>query len=109
MFQNHLPKAFRQQKLLLTNVMGTCVMLAAADTIQQHIDHYIYPSRNRHFDARSVGRFGIMGLVMGPMSHYWYLWLEGAVTRGSTASIVTKKIILDVVITPAFGSTFVCG
>uniref|UniRef100_A0A0M3IQI7 Mpv17-like protein n=1 Tax=Ascaris lumbricoides TaxID=6252 RepID=A0A0M3IQI7_ASCLU len=50
-----------------------------------------------------------MGLVVGPMNHYWYKWLDARIIRGSQGAIVLKKVFADICASPVFASTFISG
>uniref|UniRef100_A0A158Q860 Mpv17-like protein 2 n=1 Tax=Elaeophora elaphi TaxID=1147741 RepID=A0A158Q860_9BILA len=50
-----------------------------------------------------------MGLVIGPMCHFWYKWMERTVIHGTKAAIVSKRIACDIAASPIFGSIFISG
>lgn len=104
--KRHPQKILGDKKLLLKNTIATCTLLGLADSLQQWISRDYAFSQDKPLDIARTRRFATMGIVMGPMSHFWYKWLENKVTHGSKIAIVMKKIILDVIVAPAFGSIF---
>ena len=50
-----------------------------------------------------------IGLALGPLNHYWYLFLD-KILPGATGRIVFKKVILDELIaSPVFTTSFFMG
>ena len=49
-----------------------------------------------------------MGLVIGPMTHYWYVFLDG-ILPGKSLRTVFKKIAFDQISCPIFSSVYVTG
>uniref|UniRef100_A0A915KV82 Mpv17-like protein 2 n=1 Tax=Romanomermis culicivorax TaxID=13658 RepID=A0A915KV82_ROMCU len=99
-------KAFGQH-LLLTNTMASCCMMGLGDVVQQRIEFH-YGDRNFH-DWRRTGRMMTMGLILGPMVHSFYGFLDRyyKVTSGRT---VLRKILWDQsTASPAFSFTFITG
>ncbi|VDO54557.1 unnamed protein product [Onchocerca flexuosa] len=97
------------RRLFLTNTAVTCSLLGISDALQQWISGDYNSDQNEPFNFARTRRFATMGLIIGPMCHYWYKWLERKVTNGTKAAIVTKKIACDTLVSPIFGSTFISG
>lgn len=77
--------------LLLTNTISSCVLDALGDALEQRVE-YVRP----HDWPRTV-RFGTVGLLMGPIDHYWFRYLDFHFP-GTRAPAVAKKVILDMLV-----------
>ncbi|XP_072041004.1 mpv17-like protein 2 isoform X2 [Amphiura filiformis] len=61
------------------------------------------------WDWARTGRMLTIGLLLGPLNHYWYLLLD-RVLPGATGRIVAKKVLLDEIIaSPIFTTSFFMG
>ena len=54
-------------------------------------------------------RVSSVGLLHGPMNHYWYKFLDGTIVTGTPGVLVAKKVIADLSVSPFFTSTFIAG
>ncbi|KAL3989328.1 Mpv17 / PMP22 family protein [Acanthocheilonema viteae] len=98
------------KKLLLTNTVVTSSLLGISDTLQQWISgDYNSSDQNKSFNVTRTKRFATMGLIIGPMCHFWYRWMERTVIRGTKATVVSKRIACDIAASPIFGSIFISG
>eukprot|EP00127_Corallochytrium_limacisporum_P006720 Clim_evm9s234 gene=Clim_evmTU9s234 len=93
---------FYQERPIVANV-GSCITLGiAGDVLQQQNE----PHR-QGWDAARTGRIGSLGIVTGPMNHFWYRWLDRAVPKERVFKNIAKKIFLDqTVMAPALLTLF---
>ena len=77
--------------LLLTNTIGTGVIDGLGDYLEQHIE------RATEIDWERTKRMAIIGLIFGPIGHYWYKYLDRKLPGKTTATLV-KKIVYDEVV-----------
>ena len=91
-------KAFREH-LLLTNTILTITLDALGDYLEQRRER-IYPN-----DWGRTSRMGSIGLLFGPLYHYWYVFLDRKFP-GKGLRNITYKIALDEAVSPLVYSIF---
>ena len=96
-------KRFLSKRLLLVNTGTCCTLYTVGDVIQQHIEG------RDNLDWARMGRMATLGFCMGPLNHYWYLYLDRFLP-GATGKIVLKKVLADqIVMAPICCSVFYIG
>ncbi|XP_071583944.1 mpv17-like protein 2 [Heliangelus exortis] len=96
--------------LLVTNTATCGALLATGDTLQRAWQHRHRPDTESQL-ART-GRVLAVGCSMGPLMHFWYLWLDGAFPGTGLKALraVLKKVLIDqVVASPALGAWYFLG
>ena len=78
--------------LLVTNTVSSCALDALGDALEQRGIECVRP----HDWPRTL-RMGTVGLLLGPVDHYWYLFLDSQFP-GTRAAAVTKKVTLDILV-----------
>ncbi|EEB11761.1 Peroxisomal membrane protein, putative [Pediculus humanus corporis] len=80
--------------LFLTNTISSGVLMSLGDLLQQEIEYINDNEHTDSFDWKRNLHMGIIGTVLGPISHYFYLILDKFIP-GTDLSSITKKIFLD--------------
>ncbi|KAF8357153.1 hypothetical protein PRIPAC_92148, partial [Pristionchus pacificus] len=97
--------AYSPRYLLFTNVFTTTTLLGTADVIQQSINRKKHPET----DWKQAGRMMSIGLVYGPMSHFWYKFLESRMLPGTLWMRIGQKVFWDTLATPFFSAVVIIG
>ncbi|XP_069009415.1 mpv17-like protein 2 [Embiotoca jacksoni] len=98
---------FHGRYLLLTNTLSGGVMLSLGDVLQQTRERYREPDKVR--DWKRTGRMFVVGSTMGPLLHYWYIWLD-RVYVGRAMNTLGKKVLVDqLVASPTLGMWYFLG
>ncbi|XP_061482058.1 mpv17-like protein 2 [Rhineura floridana] len=101
---------FRGRLLLVTNTISCRGLLAAGDTLCQAWEMRQDPKWKRDL-ARTAWMFTIR-CSMGPLMHYWYLWLDNIFPAAGFSGIISvfmKVFIYQIVASPALGAWYFLG
>ncbi|KAK7495838.1 hypothetical protein BaRGS_00012828 [Batillaria attramentaria] len=98
--------------LFATNVASGCGLLSLGDFIIQNIERrYVKKTQGRtvNYNYERTGRMFVIGVILGPFNHFWYRFLDRAVT-GKGVKMVAKKVAADQAVAgPFFCSSFLLG
>ncbi|XP_072940873.1 mpv17-like protein 2 [Epargyreus clarus] len=84
---------FFKNNLLLINSVTSGGFMAIGDLVQQEIEYQSKISKHRYDWAR-VARMFIVGTFMGPLHHYYYLYLDKMLPLADIKTVL-KKIMSD--------------
>lgn len=89
---------FSRKYLLYTNTAISVTLSTVGDLVNQKFQ--IHNKEMKNYDTKRSRDVAITGVLIGPVCHYWYIFLDKWMP-GRTLKILTKKIFVDqVVISP---------
>lgn len=77
--------------LLVTNTVASGLLDAVGDVLEQRLERV-----SPHDTPRTL-RMGTVGLLLGPVDHFWYRLLDSRMP-GRRSSIVAKKVAVDTIV-----------
>ncbi|CAG9115871.1 unnamed protein product [Plutella xylostella] len=84
---------FFTKNLLITNSVSSGIFMLFGDLIQQEIE-YRRGLLDRRYDWARSARMCIVGTALGPMHHYYYLYLDKFIPK-ATFLTAMQKIFFD--------------
>ncbi|KJH44162.1 Mpv17 / PMP22 family protein [Dictyocaulus viviparus] len=90
--------------LLVTNTVISCAQIGTADVMQQLFNGDI---KRKGWDYTRTARMAAIGIVIGPMLHYFYRILDSRSFKGGRRKVVVKKLCCDAASMPFFSCTFI--
>ncbi|XP_071307901.1 mpv17-like protein 2 isoform X3 [Agelaius tricolor] len=98
---------FTGRLLLLTNTVSCGGLLAAGDCLHQEWHRRKHPQSQLQLGR--TGRMFVVGCSLGPLMHFWYLWLDRAFPARGVRCLrtVLKKVLIDqLVASPSMGAWY---
>ncbi|XP_063361595.1 mpv17-like protein 2 [Cydia amplana] len=92
-FNRGIAVLFNPKNLLLTNSLTSGIFMFLGDLAQQEFEYRSEHLKKRYDWARSA-RMLTVGILMGPLHHYYYVYLD-KVLPGAEIKTVFKKIAYD--------------
>ncbi|XP_004931938.1 mpv17-like protein 2 [Bombyx mori] len=93
-----------KKNLLLTNSITSGGFMAIGDLFQQEFEFQSKLLKERYDWARAVRMF-IVGTVLGPMHHYYYIYLDKVLPKNDVKTIFKKILYDETIVSPL---TIVC-
>ncbi|XP_018099148.1 mpv17-like protein 2 [Xenopus laevis] len=98
---------FTGKTLLVINTVSAGVLLSTGDIIQQTWE--MRRDKEKKRDWLQTGRMFVIGCCLGPVDHYWYIFLD-RILPGATVRVVLKKVLVEqIVASPILGTMFFMG
>ncbi|XP_017958031.1 mpv17-like protein 2 [Drosophila navojoa] len=86
--------------LLLTNVLGSGVLMAVGDVIAQEYEKHHGLSHQNSFDGERIFRMFVAGAVQGPLHHFVYNWMDRIMPHRTLKNIFNKILIDQLFMSP---------
>ncbi|XP_075162298.1 mpv17-like protein 2 [Haematobia irritans] len=86
--------------LLVTNILGSGILMVVGDVAAQEIEHR-KGEKSERFDLSRIGRMFIVGALLGPLHHYVYAWMDKVMPIANLKNIVKKILIDQLIMSPA--------
>ncbi|XP_075908462.1 mpv17-like protein 2 isoform X2 [Petromyzon marinus] len=102
-----VPRLLRGRGLLVANTASCGALMATGDAVQQWRERRA--GSREHRDWVRTARMFSVGIVMGPILHLWYVYLDKFLPE-RTRKVVAKKILADQLIaSPPLAALFFFG
>ncbi|XP_023173987.1 mpv17-like protein 2 [Drosophila hydei] len=86
--------------LLVTNVLGSGILMAVGDVIAQEYEYRHGLSQHNGYDGARIFRMFVAGSVQGPFHHFIYNWMDRVMPHRTMRNIINKILIDQIVMSP---------
>lgn len=87
--------------LLVTNVVGSGLLMAVGDVIAQEYEYRHGLRKQDRYDNDRIFRMFIAGCLQGPLHHYVYNWMDRLMPHRTFRNIMYKILIDQLFMSPA--------
>ncbi|XP_065359882.1 mpv17-like protein 2 [Calliphora vicina] len=87
--------------LLITNIVGSGVLMVFGDVIAQEIEYRRGIPNSKRYDWQRMGRMFIVGALQGPLHHYVYNWMDKVMPVANFKNVMKKILIDELLMSPA--------
>ncbi|XP_063148195.1 mpv17-like protein 2 [Candoia aspera] len=103
--QRHAP-LFRGRSLIIVNTASSGLLLGGADIIQQALEQR--KKQTQRWDIDRICHMFVTGCSMGPLLHYWYLWIDKIIPGKGVQrlKLIVMKVAIDQTFSPFFGGWY---
>ncbi|GFO16326.1 mpv17-like protein 2 [Plakobranchus ocellatus] len=103
----HSSRLLFSDKLLLYTNTGLSVGLSVAGDIVQQKSKCLKGENVKDWDKKRTVQMAASGLAVGPVVHYWYLYLDRWFPGRNAASLIKKVILDQIVLSPIYITLFI--
>lgn len=103
-----------QRYSFIANTVTFTTLFGLGDFVEQQRERYYdkltdKTSHLKPYNFRRTLNITVVGALMSPIVHYWYLGLDRFIV-GNIHSVVVRKVLGDeIIMSPAFAATFLGG
>ncbi|XP_050296076.1 mpv17-like protein 2 [Anthonomus grandis grandis] len=105
---HNIPNLVFGKYLLHTNIISSGVLMWLGDLCQQEIE-YRQGRIEKRYDYGRMTRMFIVGIVLGPIHHYYYLYIAKIMPKRNLSTVLTKIGLDQFVMSPICIVTFFYG
>ncbi|KAI8120114.1 hypothetical protein FF38_09519 [Lucilia cuprina] len=87
--------------LLMTNIIGSGVLMVFGDVMAQEIEFRRGLPNAQRYDWQRIGRMFIVGALQGPLHHYVYNWMDKVMPVANFKNVMKKILIDELIMSPA--------
>ncbi|RUS76434.1 hypothetical protein EGW08_015803 [Elysia chlorotica] len=98
---------FSEKLLLYTNTGLSVAISIAGDVMQQNLKSFrLREGSGKKWDKTRTFHMAASGLAVGPVAHYWYLYLDRWFPGRNVASLFKKVALDQLVLSPVYVTMF---
>lgn len=98
-------KGYTGKHSLVVNTVTSGVLGTVGDIVAQRLEQ---KSEILEWDAKRTRHMTIMNLLLGPVMHYWYRFLDMSYP-GHSFKMISRKLCLDMLSSPVWYAWFIGG